>query len=54
MKITVEDQHRKIRKEIELPCGVDEESVKATFKNGVLDIILDKTEDTKPRKIRIE
>jgi HSP20 family protein len=54
MTIEVDDQHRSIRKEIELPCGVDEESVKATFKNGVLDIILNKTEDTKPRKIEIE
>ena len=54
MTINVDDQHKRIRKEIELPCGVDEESVKATFRNGVLDIVLNKTEDTQPRKIRIE
>ncbi|MEE9115521.1 MAG: Hsp20 family protein, partial [Thermoplasmata archaeon] len=54
MTITVDDQHRRIYKEIELPCGVDEESVKATFKNGVLEIILNKTGDTRPRKIKIE
>jgi HSP20 family protein len=54
MTVTVDDQNRRIRKEIALPCGVDEESVKATFKNGVLDIVLNKTEDTEPHKIKIE
>jgi len=54
MTIKIDDQHRRIRKEIELPCGVDEESVQATFRNGVLDIVLNKTEDTKPQKIKIE
>ena len=54
MTINVDDQHRRIRKEIELPCGVDGESVKATFMNGVLEVVLNKTEDTKPHKIRIE
>ena len=54
MTINVDDQHRRIQKEIELPCGVDEESIKATFMNGVLDVVLNKTEDTQPREIRIE
>jgi HSP20 family protein len=54
MTIRVDDQNRKIQKRIELPCGVDEESVKATFKNGVLDVTLNKTEDTKSHKIEIE
>lgn len=54
MTIKVDDQHRRILKEIELPCGVDEESVKATFRNGVLDIVLNKTEDTALHKIKIE
>ncbi|MEE9224057.1 MAG: archaeal heat shock protein Hsp20 [Thermoplasmata archaeon] len=54
MTITVDDQDRRISKEIELPCGVDEESVKATFRNGVLEIILNKTGDTRPHKIKIE
>jgi HSP20 family protein len=54
MIIKVDYQHRKIRKEIELPCGVDEKTVKATFKNGVLDVILIKTEDTEHHKIKIE
>ncbi len=54
MTISVDNQHRRIRKEIELPCGVDEESIKATFRNGVLDVVLNKTEDTEPHKIKIE
>ncbi|MCK5292625.1 MAG: Hsp20/alpha crystallin family protein [Thermoplasmata archaeon] len=54
MTINVDDQHRRIQKEIELPCGVDGESIKATFRNGVLDVVLNKTEDAKPHKIKIE
>ncbi len=54
MTINVDGKHRGIQKEIELPCGVDGESIKATFRNGVLDVVLNKTEDTQPRKIRIE
>lgn len=54
MTINVDDEHSRIQKEIGLPCGVDGESVKATFMNGVLEVVLNKTEDTKPRKIRIE
>lgn len=54
MTISVDSQHGRIQKEIELPCGVDEESVKATFVNGVLEVLLNKTEDTEPHKIKIE
>jgi HSP20 family protein len=37
-------------KEVELPCNVDEKSVKAKYKNGVLTITLKKTKPSKPAK----
>jgi HSP20 family protein len=38
---------------IGLPQGVDEESVKADYKNGVLEVHVQKPEETKPRRIQI-
>jgi len=54
MTVKVDAPDRRYHKVIDLPCRVDEESVKATFKNGVLDINLIKTEESKSRKIKIE
>ena len=38
---------------IRLPMGVEEEKIKAHFKNGVLTIDLPKTEKSKPKQIEI-
>jgi HSP20 family protein len=54
MTVKVDNPNRRYHKVIELPCGVDEESVKATFRNGVLDITLTKIEKSKSRKIKID
>jgi HSP20 family protein len=39
---------------VPLPAGVDAEQVKATFKNGVLEVHLPRTKEAKGKKIEIE
>lgn len=39
---------------IALPAEVDSEKSKAAFKNGVLEIVLPKREEAKPKEIKIE
>jgi HSP20 family protein len=39
---------------IALPIEVDSEKAKASFKNGILEIILPKREEAKPKEIKIE
>lgn len=39
---------------IALPVEVDSGKAKATFKNGVLEIVLPKKEELKPKEIKIE
>lgn len=39
---------------IALPVEVDSEKAKASFKNGVLEVILPKREEAKPKEIKIE
>jgi HSP20 family protein len=50
------DTKRKYHKTIELPKEVDIESAKSKFNNGILEIIFNKKEETKPRgkEIRID
>jgi HSP20 family protein len=47
LEITVDTPTRKYHKVIDLPCCVKAKSTKATYKNGVLDIVLDKKEKKK-------
>jgi len=37
-----------------LPCAVDKEKVKATYKNGILEILLPKSEKAKEKEIKVE
>jgi len=39
--------------EVTLPSGVDTEAVRATLDNGVLSVVVPKTESARPRKIAI-
>ncbi|MEW5759853.1 MAG: archaeal heat shock protein Hsp20 [Candidatus Thermoplasmatota archaeon] len=53
--IKVEKGKRRYYKEIELPCKVNTNTAKATFNNGVLDIVFEKLEERKGgRKLQIK
>ncbi len=55
LKISVGSPKRRYLKEMELPHLVDPRTAKATYKNGVLEVRFQKTEEKKPtRPIRIE
>lgn len=41
---------RRYNENVELPTEVDDKSAKATYKNGVLDIVMKKAKDSKKRK----
>jgi len=47
LEIKVDSPKRKYHKLIDLPCNVKTKSTKATYKNGILDIVLDKKEKKK-------
>lgn len=46
--------HGWFQRAIELPGGVDASKVKASYKNGVLEITVPKREDAKPRSIKVD
>ncbi|MDH5699558.1 MAG: Hsp20/alpha crystallin family protein [Nitrospirota bacterium] len=39
---------------LQLPCAVKADKVKATFKNGILEVKLPKTEDAKKRHVTVK
>jgi HSP20 family protein len=47
LEITVDSPKRRYHKIIDLPCHVKTKSTRATYKNGILDIVLDKKEKKK-------
>ena len=57
MEITVDNPKRKYHKTLELPCDVKPKTTKATYKNGVLDVVIKRKERKKPGdsyKVNIE
>jgi HSP20 family protein len=48
---TVESFHGKFRRSFNLPKNVDTENIKAVFKNGILEISIDKVEPSKSGKV---
>jgi HSP20 family protein len=54
LRISVDSEARKYHKELELPSSVHTDSAKATYKNGVLDIVLEKLKTKKGKKVSIE
>jgi HSP20 family protein len=51
----VESPTRKYYKEVQLPTGVDPDSSKASYNNGVLEIVLRKTKPRpKGKEIKID
>jgi HSP20 family protein len=51
--VRVERQFGKFSRTLTLPDGIDGEQVKASFKNGVLEVWIPKPEQRKPRRIPI-
>jgi len=43
-----------VQRAIPIPAEIDENNIKATYKNGVLEIILPKSEKTQRKIIKIE
>lgn len=57
LDIKVENQQRKYHKTLDLPCDVKPKTTKATYKNGVLDIVIKRREKKQPGdgyKVNIE
>ena len=55
MEITAENGDRHFHKVLELPCEVVEKTVKAKYNNGILEVIMEKTEkDIEKRKVSID
>jgi len=50
----LERSYGSFRRDIALPCEVEEDKVDARFKNGVLTVTLPRTEADKPRKIAVK
>jgi len=48
LEITVDNPKRKYRKRLDLPCDVLPKTTKATYKNGVLDVVIKRKEKKKP------
>jgi HSP20 family protein len=54
LDIKVDSDNRKYHKELELPAKVLTDSAKATYKNGVLDIVLEKAKSIRGKKVSID
>ena len=54
LTIKVDTPERKYYKEVELPAKVKADSVKATYKNGILDVVFERAEPKKKKGKRIK
>ncbi|MCX6645946.1 MAG: Hsp20/alpha crystallin family protein [bacterium] len=50
----IERQYGSFERRFSLPAGIDEEGVKADYRNGVLTLKVPKKEEVKPKSVRIE
>ena len=49
VEVKSEDPQRKYHRVVEIPAEADVQTIKSTFKNGVLEIIFRKKEQAKPK-----
>ena len=54
LEIKVDTSQRKYHKKLDLPCDVIPNTTKATYKNGVLDVIMKRKEKSEGQKVNIE
>ena len=50
----IERSYGAFQRSIALPAPVTQEKVKASFKNGVLEIVMPKEEEARPKQIKVE
>ena len=50
----IESYYGKFSRRIQLPSEVEADKIKATYKDGILNITLPKPESAKPKKIDVE
>jgi len=48
LEIKVDKPQRKYHKTLDLPCGVKPKTTKATYKNGILDVVIKRKDKRKP------
>jgi HSP20 family protein len=48
-----ERSYGRFQRDITLPQGVDAEKIKASYKNGILEVVLPKTEEAKPKQVEV-
>jgi len=53
-EVVAETQDRKYRRVVDIPADTDAESVKSTFKNGLLEIALKRKDKPKGKEIKVE
>ncbi len=53
-RVVSERRYGSFSRSISLPEGIKQDEIKASFKNGVLKIDIEKTEAEKPKKINVE
>ena len=52
LEIKVDIPQREYRKLVNLPCDVQPRTLKATYKNGVLDVVIKRNEKSKEESIK--
>jgi HSP20 family protein len=50
----VERTHGKFERTIQIPTSVKADKVKATYRDGLLEVMLPKAEEIKPREIQVD
>jgi HSP20 family protein len=53
-EVVAEAQDRKYRRMVDIPVDIDAESVKSTFKNGLLEIVFTRKDKPKGKEIKVE
>ena len=48
-----ESSYGRFQRDIALPQGVDTDNIKASYKHGILEVVLPKKEEAKPKKIEV-
>lgn len=52
--LRIERSYGSFQRAFSLPTGVQQDKIKAVFKDGVLEVILPKAEEAKPKQVKIE